>query len=60
MLEFFMKQDVSSIPELDELKVHGLLQFVSLKKLNRIAHFRSKKVRDATSEVIDGYKLISC
>jgi THO complex subunit 5 len=35
---------------LDELKVHGVLQFVSLKKLNRIAHFRSKKVKDSTSE----------
>jgi len=37
--------------QLDDLRIHGSLQFISLKKLNRIAHFRSKKVRDATSDV---------
>jgi len=37
--------------ELEDLRVHGSLQFISLKKLNRIAHFRSKKVRDATNDV---------
>ena len=36
---------------MEDLRVHGSLQFISLKKLNRIAHFRSKKVRDATTDV---------
>ena len=35
---------------IDEMRVHATLQFVSLKKLNRVAHFRCKKVRDATSD----------
>lgn len=37
--------------ELEDLRIHGSLHFISLKKLNRIAHFRSKKVRDATNDV---------
>jgi len=35
---------------MDDMAVHGTLQFVSLKKLNRIGHFRSKKMRDATND----------
>ena len=37
-------------PIVDEAATHGTLQFVSLKKLNRVAHFRAKKVRDATAD----------
>ena len=37
----------------NELRIHGTLQFVTLRKLNRIAHFRSKKVRETTAEVIN-------
>ena len=31
--------------------MEGMLQIVMLKKLNRLAHIRCKKVRDATTEV---------
>ena len=37
--------------EIEEMRIHGVLQFVSLKKLNRIGHFRCKKVREVTNEV---------
>ncbi|XP_033747384.1 THO complex subunit 5 homolog isoform X2 [Pecten maximus] len=46
--------------EIEEKKINALLQFVVLKKLNRLAHVRCKKVRDATSETkqrIDQYHL---
>ncbi|XP_069134404.1 THO complex subunit 5 homolog [Argopecten irradians] len=46
--------------EIEEKKINALLQFVVLKKLNRLAHVRCKKVRDATSEAkqrIDQYHL---
>lgn len=43
-------QSSGSKAELEDLQMHGALQFISLKKLNRIAHFRSKKVRHATSD----------
>ena len=33
--------------------MEGMLQIVMLKKLNRLAHIRCKKVRDGTNEVID-------
>lgn len=42
------RDDVSV--EIDRLRVHGTLNFVSLKKLNRIGHFRCKKVREVTNE----------
>jgi len=37
--------------EIDQVRIHGTLQFVSLKKLNRIGHFRCKKVREVTNDV---------
>lgn len=36
--------------EIERLRIHGTLQFVSLKKLNRIGHFRCKKVREVTND----------
>lgn len=42
------QDDISD--EIDRLRVHGTLQFVSLKKLNRIGHFRCKKVREVTND----------
>ncbi|XP_052233955.1 LOW QUALITY PROTEIN: THO complex subunit 5 homolog [Dreissena polymorpha] len=37
--------------EIEQKKVEGMLQMVMLKKLNRLAHIRCKKVRDKTTEV---------
>ena len=37
--------------EIEECRIHGSLQFITLKKLNRLSHLRCKKVRDATNEV---------
>lgn len=36
--------------DLEESRIHGTLQFVTLKKLNRIAHMRCKREREATNE----------
>lgn len=36
--------------KIEELCVHGTLQFVNLRKLNRMAHFRCKKSRDKTNQ----------
>ncbi|XP_064620584.1 THO complex subunit 5 homolog isoform X2 [Lineus longissimus] len=41
-------------------RIHGSLQFIALRKLNRLSHLRCKKVRDATNEAkqkIDLYHL---
>ncbi|XP_046356426.1 THO complex subunit 5 homolog [Haliotis rufescens] len=46
--------------ELEEKRINASLQFVVLKKLNRLAHFRCRKVREGTSEAkqrIDQYHL---
>ncbi|XP_013387821.1 THO complex subunit 5 homolog A-like isoform X1 [Lingula anatina] len=46
--------------EVEELRTQGTLQFLVLKKLNRLAHIRCKKVRDSTNEAkqkIDQYHL---
>lgn len=42
---FLQKADIES------KRMEGMLQIVMLKKLNRLAHIRCKKVRDGTSEV---------
>ena len=39
--------------------MNGSLQFLVLKKLNRLAHIRCKKVRDETNEVNMDLKLNS-
>ncbi|CAH1801716.1 unnamed protein product [Owenia fusiformis] len=52
--------DSSDTAVLDECRIHGSLQFATLKKLNRLAHMRCKKVRDSTHEAkqkIDQYNL---
>ena len=41
----FQKEDI------EKCRVDGSLQFLVLKKLNRLAHIRCKKVRDETNEV---------
>ncbi|XP_052829641.1 THO complex subunit 5 homolog A [Octopus bimaculoides] len=46
--------------EIEEYKSNAVLQFVLLKKLNRLAHIRCKKVRESTNEDklrIDRYHL---
>ncbi|KAK3083868.1 hypothetical protein FSP39_004365 [Pinctada imbricata] len=50
----------SAAAEVEEKRVDATLQFAILKKLNRLAHIRCKKVRDATNEAkqrIDKYHL---
>ncbi|XP_074640858.1 THO complex subunit 5 homolog A-like [Tubulanus polymorphus] len=45
---------------IENMRIHGSLQFVVLKKLNRLSHLRCKKVRDSTNEAkqkIDQYHL---
>lgn len=37
--------------EIESKRMEGMLQIVMLKKLNRLAHIRCKKVRDGTNEV---------
>ena len=37
--------------EVEEKRIQGTLQFVTLKKMNRLAHIRCKKAREATNEV---------
>ena len=45
--------------EIENCRVNGSLQFLVLKKLNRLAHIRCKKVRDETNEVRINLKLYS-
>ena len=45
--------------EIENCRVNGSLQFLVLKKLNRLAHIRCKKVRDETNEVNLNLKLNS-
>ncbi|XP_041347683.1 THO complex subunit 5 homolog A-like isoform X2 [Gigantopelta aegis] len=52
------KQDTDS--EIENKRIDASLQFVVLKKLNRLSHFRCRKMREATSEAkqrIDQYHL---
>ncbi|KAK6190794.1 hypothetical protein SNE40_002582 [Patella caerulea] len=45
---------------IDEKRIQATLQFVTLKKMNRLSHFRCRKVREATNEAkqrIDQYHL---
>ncbi|KAK3587348.1 hypothetical protein CHS0354_036514 [Potamilus streckersoni] len=46
--------------DIERKRVEATLQFIALKKLNRLAHIRCKKVRDSTNEAklrIDKYHL---
>ncbi|ESO84659.1 hypothetical protein LOTGIDRAFT_236170 [Lottia gigantea] len=46
--------------ELEEKRADAVIQFVTLKKINRLSHFRCRKVRDSTNEAkqrIDKYHL---
>lgn len=36
---------------MESRKIEVCLQFVALKKLNRLAHFRCRKAREGTNEV---------
>ena len=48
-----MLSTVQSPEELEARKMDVSLQFASLKKLNRLAHFRCRKAREGTNEVSD-------
>ena len=39
------------VADIEAERIHGTLQFVTLKKLNRMSHFKCKKVRDDTNNV---------
>ncbi|ELT98266.1 hypothetical protein CAPTEDRAFT_18172 [Capitella teleta] len=45
-----LKSSKSKQADIDELRIHGTLQFLTMRKLNRLAHFRCKSVRDSTSD----------
>lgn len=44
----------SQASEIDERRVQSCVHFMTLKKLNRLAHIRLKKGRDQTHEVRSG------
>ena len=46
-----VKFDTFQSSDREQIRVHGLMQFVALKKLNRLSHIRSKKAKDATNIV---------
>lgn len=41
--------------EIDERRIQSCVHFMTLKKLNRLAHIRLKKGRDQTHEVPQGW-----
>lgn len=43
-------KDKKAAAEIESKRMEGMLQIVMLKKLNRLAHIRCKKVRDGTNE----------
>lgn len=43
--------------ELEDKRVSVMLDFMNLKKLNRLAHIRCKKVREQTNDVRLQFKL---
>ncbi|KFP19359.1 THO complex subunit 5 [Egretta garzetta] len=55
-----MKDNVRSSLEIDERRIQSCVHFMTLKKLNRLAHIRLKKGRDQTHEAkqkVDAYHL---
>lgn len=45
-----------ALQAIEERRIQATLQFIILKKMNRLAHIRCKKVREGTNEVW-GYKV---
>lgn len=41
----------SQANKIEQLRVTGSMQLITMRKLNRLAHFRLKKVREGTDEV---------